>query len=393
MTQKARKRLFDVLRLAACVAALWIVIQGVTIADRIALRDGGDVVGRLVSMSGDVVIEVADGTHRTIPREQIAVDEQGALRITLGLATTWRNSTKSLLLLALLIHYPVILPQALRLCWMLRAQQIPLGLWESIKLSFAGNFLNFATPLGSNAGDVFKAYFLSLHTAHKTEAVTTVFLDRAVGLASILLVVAAITLLSPGDGPLAPLRPYMIGVAVAGMVAVAAYFAPPLRRLIPRQRLEAFRLFEHLRRMDNAVYALRRHKGIIVACVLITILLQAVAITAYFSVAVAMGLRAGWSNVLEYYTAFYTGVVVQALPGPPQGLGTVELTYRYFFDAFGSPSQIVCTAFGIRLLSLACALPGLLVTLTGAYKPREVPAVLPPAAAEAPSADVAPQRS
>jgi uncharacterized membrane protein YbhN (UPF0104 family) len=96
---------------------------------------------------------------------------------------------------------------------------------------------------------------------------------------------------------------------------------------------------------------------------------------AYFTVAVALGLRADITNIQEYYAYFYTGTLIQALPGPPQGLGTVELAYRYFLAPFGSPSQIVCVAFAIRLVALTCALPGLLVTLTGSYKPRDAAAL------------------
>jgi uncharacterized membrane protein YbhN (UPF0104 family) len=112
-----------------------------------------------------------------------------------------------------------------------------------------------------------------------------------------------------------------------------------------------------------------------VGAFVLTVILQAMAIGAYFTVAVALAMTANLDNVLEYYTYFYTGVLVQTLPGPPQGLGTVELAYRFFLAPFGSPSQIVCVAFAIRVVVLACALPGLLVTLTGSYKPRDVIAV------------------
>ena len=108
--------------------------------------------------------------------------------------------------------------------------------------------------------------------------------------------------------------------------------------------------------------------------VFVTVVLQVMAMTAYFFVAAALRLDTQLGNMLEYYAYFYTGTVIQALPGPPQGLGTVELAYRYFFAPFGSVSQIVCMAFMIRLMVLTCALPGLLVTLTGSYKPRESPA-------------------
>lgn len=361
------------LRLALCAAALWLVMRGVSLHDQVTLREGGEVrVGRVVEAGAEALRwEDRDGGVTEIPLSEVARDAQGQPRIRYGLKTTWVYSRTGLLLAAVLIHFPVIFLQAARFKWMVEAQRIALGYWDALKLSFAGNFLNFVTPLGSNAGDVFKAYFLALHTAQKTEAVTTVFLDRVVGLCTMVLVTAGIVALAPEGGPLAVVRPYVLGVLALGVGGMAAYFAPPLRRLIPAGRLEQIPLGGQLRRIDAAARTLARQKKVVAACVLITFLLQVWAIAAYFTVAVALKMRADAGNVLEYYACFYTGVVVQSLPGPPQGLGTVELTYRFFFDRFGSPSQIVCLAFGIRLVGLICALPGALVTATGAYRPRE----------------------
>jgi uncharacterized membrane protein YbhN (UPF0104 family) len=242
-----------------------------------------------------------------------------------------------------------------------------------VKLSLAGNFLNFATPFGSNAGDVFKAYFASLHTDRKTEAVTTVVLDRLIGLASLLLVVVGITVLSPSGTRLSLLRPYMVGLSVVGAVAMALYFSPWLRRRWNGAAwLTRLPMYQHLARVDRATHALAGHLPTVIASVLITIFLQLAALAAYFCVAVAVGMDARADNVLEYLAFFYTGVLVQALPGPPQGLGTVELTYRYFFAPYGGASQIVCMAFAIRVVALLSALPGLLVTATGSYRPKEV---------------------
>jgi uncharacterized protein (TIRG00374 family) len=373
MTSSAKKRLFSAIRILICAAALLIVIQGVTLYDHVVLKDaGGKVVGDVLNEGDPIIIGLPDGEIRRIPRADVATDTDGALRINYGLKSAWNRSTKSLLLLAVAIHIPVIFLQSLRFQWIFRPQRIYLGYWEATKLSFAGNFLNFATPLGSHAGDVFKAYFVSLHTEHKTEAVTTVVIDRFVGLGSLILVVAAITTFSPPGSRLAEFRPYMLGVLAAGFLAVFAYLSPVLRkRLIPKKLLSRLPMFGQLQRIDNTARTLAAHRPTVIGCVLLTIVLQAIAMGAYFSVAIAMGLRAGLSNMLEYFAYFYTGTVIQALPGPPQGLGTVELAYRYFLAPFGSPSQIICTAFAIRLVVLTVALPGLLVTLTGAYKPRE----------------------
>jgi uncharacterized membrane protein YbhN (UPF0104 family) len=162
----------------------------------------------------------------------------------------------------------------------------------------------------------------------------------------------------------------MLAVLAIGVTGVLAYLSPILRKyLVPRRWLARLSMFEHLQRADQAIYALASRRGILLAAVLLTVVLQVTAMGAYFVVAVAMDLDANAGNVLEYYAYFYTGAVIQALPGPPQGLGTVDLVYRYFLAPYGSPSQIVCVALAARLVVLVCALPGLLVTLTGSYKP------------------------
>jgi uncharacterized protein (TIRG00374 family) len=377
MTPRARKRLSGGLRIGICGGALWIVIQGVTFHDHVILRsDGAELVGTVVDEGHRIVIQFPDGRVREVPREELALNERGQPRISYGLKSALQSSHKLLLLLALLLHLPVALLQAVRFQWLLIAQSIRISYWECVKLSFAGNFLNFATPLGSNAGDVFKAYFVTTHTDRKTEAVTTVALDRAIGLGTLIACVAAITGLSSGASRLAEFRPYVLTALGIGVAGVFAYFSPTLRKhLIPRKWLTRLPMFEQLRRVDQAAHALASHKPIIAASVLATVALQVLAIGAYFTVAVALGLDAHLGNVLEYYAYFYTGAVIQALPGPPQGLGTVELAYRYFFAAFGSPSQIVCVAFLARIVVLTSSLPGLLVTLTGSYRPN--PARLP----------------
>ncbi len=371
MNVKTRKRLFNLMRIVICIGALWYVVQGVTVDDHIALTNGQTITGQVLDSTDPIVIQLTNGAQSRVAHQQVAVNEQGNLRISYGLRTAWQKSQKQLLLLALAIYFPIVFLQSLRIQWLLKAQEIKIGFVDAVRFSFAGNFLNFAAPLGSNAGDVFKAYFLSLHTHRKTEAVATVFYDRVVGLASLLFVVAMITLFSRPGSKLAEFRPYMLSMLGGGIGLTIIYFAPPIRKhLLPGSMLKRIPMIDHIRRADAAAHALLKHKGLVVCAILVTMLLQAIAVAAYFTIAISLAFNANLGNFLEYYTYFCTGVVIQALPGPPQGLGTVELAYSYFFKAFGSASQIICLAFAIRLLVLVAALPGLWVTMTGSYKPQ-----------------------
>ncbi len=376
MSAVTKKRVITAIRIAVCALALWIVIRGVTLDDRLVLHDGRALSGTVHEEAECITLVAPDGSTRLLTRSDLAVDEGGGPKIAYGLRTSWHAGRKALLLVAVIVHMPVAFLLAWRLRVLLAVQDIGLSYWQCVKLSFAGNFLNFATPLGSNAGDVFKAYFVALHTPRKTEAVTTVALDRAVGLGALLLVVATITLLAEKSSPLAGFRVYLLSVVVLGVLTVLAYLAPPLRGLLVRgSQLLPHSVAAQLGRIDQATRGLMKRPLALLASLLITSALQGLAIGAYFVVAAAFGMNTALDKAPEYYAYFAVGAVVQSLPGPPQGLGTVELTYRYFFSALGSPSQILCVAFFVRIVVLACALPGAWVTLTGAYRPGGAQAV------------------
>jgi uncharacterized protein (TIRG00374 family) len=69
----------------------------------------------------------------------------------------------------------------------LEAQGLHLPLGRATRISFVAQFFN-SFLLGSTGGDLIKAYYAARETHHKkTEAVTTVFVDRLVGLWAMLL--------------------------------------------------------------------------------------------------------------------------------------------------------------------------------------------------------------
>ncbi len=365
----------DGLRVVVCGVFLWLVIRGVSMDDRLVLKDGQRIVaGTIEVRDAGAVVTSADGDARLVPLADVAVDAHGAPRVRYGLRSTWHRSQGSLLLAAVLVFAIVPLFQAFRIRTILRVQDISIRYWDALKVTFAGNFLNFATPLGSTAGDVFKAYYLSLYTSRKTEAAALVFLDRAIGLGTLLLVVSFITVLSPASGRLHVLRPYMIAVmAVSGLMVSVYVWRPPRWLFLWQWIVSRLPGAEHLRRVDGTAIRLIHRKDILARVVLITLILQVVAAASFFVVAMALGMSANLGNAITYYASFSAGEVVKALPGPPQGLGTMELAYSYLLTPFGGPSQILCAAFGIRLVMLICSLPGLLVTLSGSYRPSTAP--------------------
>lgn len=359
-------------RLLICTAALAWVLNNITFHDYATLSDGGRV--RIVDETETTLTVLKpSGEHRTVERAQIALADDGALAIERGLRTTWQRADKSVLLWSLLVFAPATLFQSMRFRWLLHAQDVKVSYWESIKLCYAGNFLNFVTVLGSTGGDMFKMYYVSLHTERKVEAATTVVLDRVVGLFGLLMLASIVIVARMGDSKLSSLG-LGIGVVLMG-AALAAFllFSDRLHQIIGARAILAKLPFaEHIRRMVAATRRLAAHKRLVAAAFVSTIFLQLVALTAYTMAAGAIGMNTKDGKVWDYYAYFAGGSAVAAIPISFQGLGTTEAYYKHvFLGTHGTLAAILCLAMAVRGINLLWSLPGLVVTLTGSYRPRD----------------------
>lgn len=271
----------------------------------------------------------------------------------------WRWLAGSLITLA-----PVNFAMALRLQWLLSANNIPISFARSVGVTFAGAFANFVLP-GQTGGDVLKAVFIARDTDRRHEAATVVLFDRALGLACIVMLSGAMLLANWHDPALKKWgRP--MGIAFAAMIAPAfLYFSLWFRRLIRWDwLLTKLPLGQHLRRIDEAILIYRRHPDVVFRCMLVTWMLQAVAILATLQVGRAIGM-AGVSNVYTfkmYYLYVPLCWMAGALPISPQGLGVVEAAYDELLHkvaGFGTSSSAVILSLLIRVEYLVWALPGL----------------------------------
>ena len=288
------------------------------------------------------------------------------------------NLDLGLAALALAVFIPVPLLQSLRLVWMLRVQDIRIGFWLAIKLTFAGNLLNFVV-LGSIGGDLYKAFYLTKHTQHKTEAVTTIFVDRLVGLTSLILLAAVVTLLSydnPLIGQVEVLWSLKLGATIglmllAFVVGAGLYFNPWLRGVLRiGQLVDHLPLGQMLRRVDSAVHQFRRRPGWLAGSYGLTFVLQFGAVVSAYIGARALGME---HHFVPYLVYVPLGFLVWAVPVTFGGLGTMDVYYTKFFPEalLGDVQQAFCLAMFVRLTQLLWSLPGVLVPLTGAHLPSK----------------------
>lgn len=275
---------------------------------------------------------------------------------------TWTAASPALLVLAVAIFMITPVLQGVRLRRLLVAQDMELGTWESIRLAFAGNFMNFAVPVGSTTGDVYKAAYLARRVDRSGRAVVTTFVDRAIGLATLVLSVTGVALVAGPASPLAPLRPILIALSAGLLVAVAVI------RWVPFEGAFLARVpaGDRIARLLEATRACLASGRALTLAIVDTIGIQVAAAAAFLCAALALGFDVVPGNWLGFYAFFSGGEIVKAIPGPPQGLGTLEAAYGVFFKAWATPAAIVSAAVAIRAINLICALPGAAFAVGGA---------------------------
>ncbi|MFO0972199.1 MAG: lysylphosphatidylglycerol synthase transmembrane domain-containing protein [Phycisphaerae bacterium] len=281
----------------------------------------------------------------------------GQFRAVLAQAD-WRWLALSMFALA-----PVPFLQALRLQWLMNANQIALDGPRATGITFAANFANFVLP-GQTGGDLLKALFVARDTDRRHEAATVVLFDRVLGLVCVTLLSGAMLLANWRD-PAVKVWGRSIAIAfVALLLPGILYFSNWFRRLIGWNALiDRLPLSDHIRRIDNAVLAYRTQRGAVLRCMLLTWLLQGFSIVATLFTGLAV--NAAGSSPLYGLKIFLLYVplcwMVGAVPIAPQGLGPVEWAYNELFHkaaGFGTAESATILSLLVRLTQLLWALPG-----------------------------------
>ncbi len=259
---------------------------------------------------------------------------------------------------------PVLISQRLR--WLLEVHAVRLSLWQAIKVTFAGNFLIQAFPVGTPGGDSAKAWYIARDTPHKHEAALAVFFDRVLG-TIVLLLLSGTMILLDWDNPAFARWGRIIGVVTSILfIGGIVYYSRSCRKWLRLDEwVSRLPLAEHLQRLDRAMLAYRNDIPRVMASLVLTLVLQFVAIFSLFLISRGLGMAGTsfWADFRIFLAYTPICFLAGALP-----IGAMELTFAELFsDAaqLGSYEQALSLSFFGRLLQLAWALPGALVVLQG----------------------------
>ncbi len=291
-----------------------------------------------------------------------------------------------LFVLAVVLQWVIVFIGTHRMQILLRAQDVRLNFWKTLKYNCIGYFFNLFS-LGATGGDMVKAFYVSRETHHKkTESVTVVFLDRIAGMTAVLLIATCSILATLYiDNTFRPYLPYFLVLFFIGLCFIVFIFTKSFwGKFIPIDKILNYKFIKNkfilkiidfiiqtLSKIIGAIYEYRNHKTVAFIAIAESIVLQL--IMCCFAWCIGLGLGFG-IPVYAYFIVFPVATLFLALPITPAGLGIGDAVIIALFAEFGVDKNLGA-AFVVlyRLNMLIMSMPGFILwLLPGTYVTRKV---------------------
>jgi len=236
-----------------------------------------------------------------------------------------------------------------RWSWLLRARGVPMGTAAALHCGFIGQFAGLALPASVGMDGTRLWYATRRHPGRGPEIVSSLLVDRAVGMTALLAIAVA------GGVLFLPALFATAVLAAAGVLAATVGAALLFLRLSHRIRLP-WRLPQQV---VEALAAYRRHGATLAGAFVLSCAGHAIGLAALW-----LGFRALGAMVPATAVAGAGPLVSLAreLPLTPLGLGVTETAAAFAFRALGVDGGAEATML-VRLVFVAIALGGAVAML------------------------------
>lgn len=239
---------------------------------------------------------------------------------------------------------------------LLQARGFDVGISRTMPLTLIADFFNFAIP-GAIGGDVVKAYYIAQdHPSRKMEAVTSVVVDRVLGLyAMVILALIAIVV----NLTFVLSKPELVFVALmsSGVFALMTTFLAGCLSKRVRQLLKMDLVLQKLpgghvgQKFYEAIHSYRNHLSSLFFAMILSLGAQLVAIGFMMFVGYVVG-----ETQLTFATFLFAvplGFIVSAIPISPAGIGVGQYAFLALFRMFSGTEtnlgQTSITVFQVTL--------------------------------------------
>ena len=251
-----------------------------------------------------------------------------------------------------------------RMKLIIEAQGIDLTFREALSLTLIGYFFNNFLPT-SIGGDVVKAHYLSKHSRDTAGSYTSIFVDRAVGLVTMVFMAFAALILAGAnivDRGLAMTICTITALSVMGIIFLAnRKFAKKFSALIVLVKP----IETQLRNLYESTDKYRRRSGLMIVALCISVISQLFYFTCYGILALSIGSKI---PVIDLLLKMPIVGMMSLLPSI-NGLGVREGAMVVLFGPLiGKENALAISILMIMLLLITSVIGGIIYALSPQFK-------------------------
>jgi len=332
----ARKLLYTLVKLAFVAAVLFYVFQSIQWRDQlqqlntqgeVTAQQAGDIVGPWDGAKTDFLR--ADGNMITVS------SMAGSLQhVTPGLVTYLRNINLTLFLLGCLFYSFSIIFSGSRWWWLLRANGLAVSWGRALRYTWIGLFCNNFIP-GQTGGDVIKAvYVMRFCHQDKLRSVFSVIVDRLLGLGSLVLLSALITIFQVQRFPF--ITASVWGIMVLGLCFVVLLFSRRVRGFFRFDQISKklpTKIAHLLIQLNEAALLYHNHYRSLILWWLAGMSSHSAVVVGTLLIGVSM--HVGMPTA-EYFILVPVINMVSSIPIAPNGWGIGEAMFGQLFSMYGA---------------------------------------------------------
>lgn len=242
----------------------------------------------------------------------------------------------------------------------LRHSQINLSFQRLFGTYLVGTFFSQFMPGSSMGGDAMRMVETSVDTGRAVTSVSSVLVERVIGLTTVIVSASIILLVSPNhelDGSAVGIVLHLLAVlGVAGIVILRmGWFVKPTISILERLKLHVI-----AGKIETMSQALRGQLGegrLLVEMIALSFLANAATMTASYIALTALGNHASFISFIPLIALI---VAIEVIPISPGALGLREAAYVAFLTGFLDVPRAVAlsTALLVRAISLALGVVG-----------------------------------
>lgn len=246
--------------------------------------------------------------------------------------------------------------------WLVRAQGLPFTLRDAFRIGWVSYFFNTVLP-GSVGGDVLKAAFIAREQQRRTVAVSTVLIDRGIGLWGIVALAALVGgTMYAIDDPIVTQQADMVRMVRAAVLFMALTFALwAFLGLLPERRAQRFKqrllwlpkVGGALAEFWLAVWLYRKQRHAILGGLGMSIFGHIFTVLAFYFSALAFQPRSEPPQIPGIWAHFVivpAGMAFQGFFPSPGGIGGGEFIFGLLYARLSQPAANgIWGSFGFRL--------------------------------------------